>query len=67
MAAKLPAFSPETTKAQDAAYEAAAKKLGIDVGPRSGVEFRKHITSHSDTVARGPTTAASYLSGVGEK
>ena len=60
-------IQPETTKAQDDAYEAAAKRLGVDVGPRSGIEFRKHITSHSDTVARGPTTAAAYLSLVGEK
>ncbi len=60
-------IQPQTTKAQDDAYDAAAKRLGIDVGPRSGIEFRKHITSHSDTVARGPTTAAAYLSLVGEK
>lgn len=60
-------IQPQTTAAQDAAYEAAAKQLGIDVGPRSGIEFRKHIISHSDTVARGPTTAAAYLSAVGEK
>lgn len=60
-------IQPQTTQAQDAAYEAAAKRLGIDVGPRSGIEFRKHIASHSDTVARGPTTAGAYLSFVGEK
>lgn len=57
---------PATTDAQDAAFDAAAKKLGIDVGPRAGIEFRKHVTSHSDTIARGPTTAAAYLSIVGE-
>ena len=60
-------IQPDTTDAQDAAYEAAAKRLGIDIGPRSGIEFRKHITSHSDTIARGPTTAAAYLSMVGEQ
>jgi len=60
-------IQPQTTEAQDDAYEAAAKRLGVDVGPRSGIEFRKHITSHSDTVARGPTTAAAYLSLVGER
>jgi hypothetical protein len=60
-------IQPDTTDAQDAAYEAAAKKLGIDVGPRSGIEFRKHIISHSDTVARGPTTAGAYLALVGER
>ena len=60
-------IQPQTTAAQDSAYEAAAKRLGIDVGPRSGIEFRKHITSHSDTNARGPTTASAYLSVLGEK
>jgi len=60
-------IQPETTKAQDDAYDAAAKRLGIDVGPRSGIEFRKHIISHSDTSARGPTTAAAYLSLIGER
>lgn len=60
-------IQPETTKAQDDAYDAAAKKLGVDVGPRSGIEFRKYIISHSDTSARGPTTAAAYLSVLGEK
>jgi membrane-bound lytic murein transglycosylase B len=60
-------IQPGTTDAQDAAFEAAAKKLGVDVGPRSGIEFRKHIISHSDTIARGPTTAAAYLSAIGER
>lgn len=60
-------IQPETTKAQDDAYDAAAKRLGVDVGPRSGIEFRKYIISHSDTSARGPTTAAAYLSLIGER
>jgi hypothetical protein len=60
-------IQPQTTDAQDEAYEAAAKRLGVDVGPRSGIEFRKHIISHSDTIARGPTTVAAYLSLVGER
>ena len=60
-------IQPATTPAQDAAFEAAAKRLGIDTGPRSGIEFRKHIISHSDTIARGPTTAAAYLSAIGER
>jgi len=60
-------IQPQMTPAQDAAYEGAAKRLGVDVGPRSGIEFRKHIISHSDTMARGPTTAAAYLAAIGEK
>jgi membrane-bound lytic murein transglycosylase B len=60
-------IQPVTTPAQDAAMEIAAKRLGVDVGPRSGVEFRKHILSHTDTFVAGPTTAASYLASVGEQ
>lgn len=60
-------IQPNITKAQEATNEAAAKRLGVDTGPRSGIEFRKYITSHSDTVARGPTNAAAYLSALGEK
>ena len=60
-------IQPLTTPAQDAALEAAGKQLGIDAGPRSALEFRKHIASHTDTLTRGPTTAADYLASVGEK
>ena len=56
---------PATTEAQDAALEAAAKKLGLPSGPRAGLEFRKHIQSHTDTFVRGPTTAAAYLEALG--
>ncbi|MDB5699668.1 MAG: hypothetical protein JWN69_2472 [Alphaproteobacteria bacterium] len=61
------AILPVTTPAQDAAVEAAGKRLGIDTGPHSALEFRRHILSHTDTFVRGPTTAAGYLSMLGEK
>jgi len=60
-------IQPETTPAQDAAVEAAGKKLGIDTGPHSALDFRKYIATHTDTIARGPMTAAEYLAYVGEK
>ena len=60
-------IAPITTAAQDAAVEAAGARMGIDVGPKSSIEFRKHILSHSDTSARGPTTAADYLALLGVK
>ena len=60
-------IQPVTTAAQDAAMEAAGKKLGIDAGPRAAIEFRKHIQSHTDTFVRGPMTAAQYLAAVGER
>ena len=58
-------IQPVTTEAQDAALEAAAKKLGLTSGPRAALEFRKHIQSHTDTFVRGPTTAAAYLEALG--
>ena len=58
--------NPMTTPAQDAAIEAAARKMGVNV-LRGGVEMRQHITSHTDTIVRGPMSAADYLAMLGEK
>ena len=58
-------INPVTTEAQDAALDAAAKKLGLAYGPRAGLEFRKHIQSHTDTFVRGPMTAGQYLESLG--
>jgi hypothetical protein len=55
-------INPVTTDAQDAAADAAAKKMGIDYGMRSSLNFRKYIASHTDTFTRGPMTAAEILS-----
>ena len=60
-------IQPVTTDAQDAAIEAAAKRLGIPQGPRAGLEFRKNIQSHSDTFVSGPTSATDYLAAIGPK
>lgn len=60
-------IAPDTTPAQDQALEAAAKKLGVLTGPRVGIELRKYIGYHTDTLANGPTTAADYLASIGEK
>ena len=57
---------PQTTEAQDDAVDAVAKKMGMNPR-RGGLELRKHISSHTDTLARGPTTAGDYLTFVGEK
>jgi len=58
--------SPQTTQAQDDAVDAVASKMGMN--PRhGGLDLRKYITSHTDTLARGPTSAADYLAWVGEK
>jgi hypothetical protein len=57
---------PVTTAAQDDAFDAAAKKMGINT-LRGGLELRKYLTSHTDTFVRGPMTAAEYLAFVGEQ
>jgi hypothetical protein len=59
-------INPVTTPAQDAALEAAGKRMGVNT-IRGGLELRKHITSHTDTFVRGPMSAADYLALLGEK
>jgi hypothetical protein len=60
-------INPVTTKAQDDAIEAAAKKMGIATGPQASIEFRTMIAVHTDTTANGPQTAAQILAMLGEK
>lgn len=60
-------INPVTTKAQDDAVEAAAKKMGIASGPRASIEFRTMIASHTDTTSNGPMSAAQVLARLGEK
>jgi hypothetical protein len=58
---------PQTTPAQDDAIDAAAKKMGVPYGPAVGIDLRKHISSHTDTLVRGPMSASEYLTSLGEK
>ena len=60
-------INPTTTKEQDDATEAAAKKMGLASGPRASIQFRSMIGSHTDTYADGPMTAAQILAQLGEK
>jgi hypothetical protein len=60
-------INPVTTKAQDDAVEAEAKKMGVATGPRASIEFRTMIASHTDTTSTGPQTAAQILATLGEK
>ena len=53
--------SARTTREQDAAFDAAAARMGVVSGPRAGIEFRQHIAEHTDTMVAGPTTAAEWL------
>jgi hypothetical protein len=58
--------NPVTTEAQDAALEAAGKKMGVNTA-RGGLQMRTYVNSHTDTFVRGPMSAADYLAMVGEK
>lgn len=60
------AIDPVTTPAQDAAVDAAARKMGMPVGPASSLEFRKYISMHTDTFAIGPVTPEQYLAMAGQ-
>lgn len=59
-------IQPETTKAQDDALDAAAKRMSLPTGPRTGLDLRQHIAEHSDTFAAGLMTAAEWLKRLGE-
>jgi hypothetical protein len=59
-------IAPQPTAAQDAAVEAATRKLGLNPR-RGGIELRQYIASHTDTIATGPTSASAYLAWLGEK
>jgi membrane-bound lytic murein transglycosylase B len=60
------AINALTTPEQDAAFDAAGKRMGVNT-VRGGFEMRKHITSHTDTITRGPMSAAEDLALMGEK
>src|SRR4051812_5710816 len=60
------AIDPVTTPAQDAAVDAAAKKMGMPTGAASSLEFRKYISQHTDTYAIGPVTPEQYLALAGQ-
>ncbi|HWJ37608.1 MAG TPA: hypothetical protein VNR86_02460 [Sphingomicrobium sp.] len=60
------AIDPVTTPAQDAAMDAAARKMGMPTGPASSLEFRKYVSVHTDTFAIGPVTPAQYLAMAGQ-
>ena len=58
---------PQTTPAQDDALDAAAKKMGMPFGPMVGIELRKHIAQHTDTLVRGQMSASQMLANLGQK
>jgi hypothetical protein len=51
----------ETPPDKQAAADAAWEKAGLPSGADFFLEIRKYIAEHSDTYAKGPTTAAEFL------
>jgi len=60
-------IAPQTTAAQDAAQEAEAKKIGATTGPAAGIELRRFVAHHTDTLVNGPTSAGEFLAKIGDK
>lgn len=60
------AVDPVTTPAQDAALDAAAKRMGMAGGAARALELRKYISMHTDTYTIGPVTPAQYLALAGQ-
>ena len=58
-------INPVTTDAQDAAMDAAAKKMGLPSGPGVALDLRQHISSHTDTFTVGPISAAQAVAWYG--
>ena len=54
-------ISPTTNDAQDKKVDEMAKSKGLTTGFKASLEFRTMISSHTDTYARGPTTAAALV------
>lgn len=60
-------IGPVTTEAQDEKMDALAKQKGLTTGFAAGLEFRQFVSSHTDTFAEGPMTAAEMLSMAGTR
>jgi hypothetical protein len=61
------AIGPTTTVAQDTKLDAISKQRGLPTGFAGGIQFRQFISSHTDTFARGPTTAADLVAAAGQR
>ena len=60
-------ITPLRTEAEDKKTEELAKAKGQKTGFAAALEFRQFITSHTDTHAYGPQTAADLLGAAGAK
>jgi len=58
------AIAPDLDEATSDKVDAAARKRGLTVGPKAGLEFRKMMGWHSDTLVAGPMTATQLVESV---
>jgi hypothetical protein len=56
------AIGPVPTPDQEKKVDEAAKKKGLTIGFAASLEFRQFVTSHTDTLVLGPTSAADLVS-----
>jgi hypothetical protein len=54
-------IGPVTTPEQDRKADEVAARRGLKTGFPASLEFRQLLSSHSDTFAVGPTTAAELV------
>ena len=59
------AIAPQTTDAEDKKLDELAKGKGLKIGFAAALEFRQFVSSHTDTFARGPGSAAELVSAAG--
>ena len=60
-------IGPATTDDQDKKTAVLRKQRGLPTGFAAGIEFRTFISSHTDTFARGPVTAADLVALASQK
>ncbi len=61
------AIFPLTTAEQDRKLDDIARSKGLKVGFPASLEFRQLLSSHTDTLAAGPTSAAALLAAAAAK
>ncbi|MHA6203074.1 hypothetical protein ACXU4B_01455 [Dyella soli] len=58
------AVAPVLTDAQQKKEDDAAKAKGLTTGPKSSIEFREFIASHTDTLTFGPMTVSEMATAI---
>lgn len=59
-------ITPDTTEEQDKQIDTLQTRKGLTTGFKASLEFRTLIASHTDTYARGPTTADALIASAGK-